>query len=92
MTDPIPYPPSPNDPLPEGLRVAGLPSPSAPVVSPTGAPMIPPKVVPYLVGVCVAAEVAAQVLPAESVWAKIAHIVAGGCGLLGIASPGLRRK
>lgn len=72
-----------------------LPEPklSGPVVaSPTGVPLIPPKVVPFLVGVCVAAEIAAQVLPPESIWAKIAHIVAGGCGLLGIASPGLRKS
>jgi hypothetical protein len=87
VTDPIPYPPSPNDPA--------EPMASPPVValkSPTGQPLIPPKAVPYLVGVCAAAEIVAQVAPAEHWSAKVAHIIAGACLLLGISSPGLRRK
>lgn len=73
------------------LSVASADS-AKPVVSPTGVPSIPTAYVPYLVTLVGLATIATQVLPPHTMAFKIASGLVGLGGILGLASPGLRKK
>jgi hypothetical protein len=64
----------------------------APPVSPTGAPLIPPAYVPYAAAAVAGAAVVQQVAEPGSVVAVIASVVLAVGAVLGIASPGLRKR
>jgi hypothetical protein len=73
------------------MSQTSTPTTPQPSSSPTGAPVVPPAIVPWLVGLVGLAAVGAQTLPPHTLGAKVcAGIVALG-GVLGLASPGLRR-
>lgn len=59
--------------------------------SATGQPVIPPKAVPYIAGAVAVATVVHEMVANPTVQLVTAIIVAVGA-VLGIASPGLRRK
>jgi hypothetical protein len=59
--------------------------------SPTGVPVIPPKVVPWLAALVGVAGVAMQFLPAHTIGFKLAAGIVSLGGLVGIASPGIRK-
>lgn len=61
-------------------------------VSPTGAPGIPPAAVPWITGLVALALVAARTLPPHTVAAQVAGGLVDVAVLLGLASPGWRRK
>lgn len=66
--------------------------PTAAPTSPTGQPILPPKAVPWLIALVGAAWTATEVLPPHTIAYKVAWGIAGIGALLGIASPGMRRK
>jgi len=59
--------------------------------SPTGTPVLPVWAVPWLVALVGVAGVAANVLPAHTVAAKVALAIVSLGAALGLASPGMRR-
>ncbi len=59
--------------------------------SPTGQPVLPVKVVPWLAAVVGAAGIGLTLLPSHTLGYKICGLVVAFGGLIGIASPGLRR-
>lgn len=61
-------------------------------VSPTGAPMLPPRLVPWLAALVGLAAILSQSLPPHTAASKVAAVIAGLGGVLGVASPGLRRQ
>lgn len=61
-------------------------------VSPTGAPVVPVNLVPWLVGVVGVAGVLAHTLPPHTIAAQICGLVFQFGGLLGLASPGVRKQ
>jgi hypothetical protein len=75
-------------------------SPGAPVMStestkeasPTGTPLLPPKAVPWVALLVGLAATGAAIFPADSVAGKVCTVLVGLGGVLGVASPGLRRK
>lgn len=62
------------------------------IESPTGQPLLSPKLVPYLIVAIAVAEAVAQSVPPGTLAAKIAHGFVTLGALLGLASPGLRRR
>lgn len=66
--------------------------PAARAVSPTGAPWIPPAVVPYLVALGGVAGSVIALAPEHTIAHRVSVAVLGILGLLGLASPGLRRR
>ncbi len=60
-------------------------------VSPTGIPVINPKAIPWLVAVVAAAGLGLEMLPSHTLGYKICGLVVLVGGLVGIASPGLRK-
>lgn len=79
------------DPTAEGVAMSDVSLDSTlPATSPTGIPAIPPKAVPYLLGVVSAAAYVAQSYPG-TLPGKVAGVIVALAGLLGIASPGLRK-
>lgn len=60
--------------------------------SPTGKPLIPPAVVPWLALLGVVAEVVSYAVPPHTVAAQVAAKVVSVMALLGLASPGWRRR
>lgn len=77
---------------PQSVRVRDSGTFNTPSASPTGIPFLPPKAVPWVVFVVGVAGVAAGVLPDHTWGDKIAEWIVWGGALIGIASPGLRRR
>lgn len=65
---------------------------SQPESSPTGKPLLPPAVVPWLTAAVAVAIALEQTLPPNTMGARVASAVVGVAALLGLVSPGLRRK
>lgn len=59
--------------------------------SPTGKPLLPPSAVPYLAALGAILLALTQVLPPDTVAAKVLTVVVQIMGLFGLVSPGLRR-
>lgn len=81
-------------PMPEvgkPIQAPPLNNDSEGVVSPTGTPVIPPAAVPYIASVVAAAAVVHEMVPNPTVQLVTAILTAIGA-VLGIASPGLRRR
>lgn len=89
----------PNVYVPESRTSTGntVPQPEerpygAPPVSPTGQPVLPTAYVPYAAAVVAGAAVVQQMAEPGSVVAVVAAVLVAVGAVLGIASPGLRRK
>ena len=63
-----------------------------PEVSPTGAPLIPPAYVPYAAAAVAGAAVVQQVAEPGSTPGIIASVLLAIGAVLGIASPGMRKR
>lgn len=77
---------------PNGHTEEGRAIYTPPAASPTGIPFLPPKAVPWVVAVVGIAGVLSGVLPEHTIGDRIAEGVVWLGALLGIASPGLRRR
>lgn len=60
--------------------------------SSTGTPWIPPAIVPYLIMLAVFAGAIENAFPPDHVVAKVCHALVTASAVLGMASPGLRRR
>ena len=60
--------------------------------SPTGMPFVPVSLVPYLTALVGLAWALDLVLPPHTIAARIANAVVGAGAMVGLASPGLRRR
>lgn len=63
-----------------------------PDVSPTGTPVLSPKVVPWLTALASVLAAGVATLPSHTLAWRICAGLSGLFGIMGIVSPGLRKK